>query len=161
MNQWYGPRVQLSHQQKPQPKPTIATNLNWVLSGYLKSRLHTPYSLDARETISGHYIHARSHRHLSTRQNLRKLRCRTHLLQWEPFPKPLVPKNPLKFINIGPFFALRGNIMMITPLTRAINRRNEGMGKGWNFGKGKEREREDLRRRKRKERERVVFPLGP
>ena len=39
--------------------------------------------------------------------------------------QPLVPKNPLKFIDIGPLFALRKKIMMITPLTRAINRRNE------------------------------------
>ena len=75
------------------------------------------------------------------------------MLQWEPFPKPLVPKNPLKFIDIGPFFALNEKIMMITPLTRAINRRNEGMGKGWNFGKRKERERKSLRRRKCRERE--------
>ena len=68
---------------------------------------------------------ARSHRHLSVRQNLRKLHCRTHLLKWEPFPKPLVPKNPLKFIDVGIFFALRKKIMMITPLTKAINSRNE------------------------------------
>ena len=81
------------------------------------------------------------------------------MLQREPFPKPLVPKNPLKFIDIGPFFALNEKIMMITPLTRAINKRNEGMGKGWNFGKKKERERKGLRRRKRRERERSA-PIG-
>ena len=46
-------------------------------------------------------------------------------MKWEPFLKPLMPKNPLKFIDIGPFFALREEIMMITPLTKAINRRNE------------------------------------
>ena len=132
-----------------------------MLSRYLESKQRTPHSCAAQETISELYTRARSHRHLSARQNLRKLRCRTHLLQWEPFPKPLVPKNPLKFINIGPFLALKEKIMMITPLTRAINRRNVWMGRGWNFGKGKEREREDLRRRKRRERERVVFPLGP
>ena len=96
---------------------------------------------------------ARSHRHLSARQNLRKLRCRTHLLQWEPFPKPFVPKNPLKFIDIGPFFALREKIMMIPPLTKAINRRNEGIRGGCNFGKREEREREDLKRRKHRGRE--------
>ena len=88
---------------------------------------------------------ARSHRHLSAWQTLRKLRCRTHLLQWEPFPKPLVPKNPLKFIDIGPFFALRKKIMMIIPLTKAINRRNEGRGRGCNFEERKERERESRR----------------
>ena len=31
--------------------------------------------------------------------------------------------------------------MMITPLIKAINRRNEGIGRGWNFGERKERER--------------------
>ena len=39
------------------------------------------------------------------------------LLRWEPFPKPLIPKHPLKFINIGPLFALVKKIMMIPPLT--------------------------------------------
>ena len=38
---------------------------------------------------------------------------------------PLIPKNPLRPIDIGPFFALREKIMMIIPLTKAINRRNE------------------------------------
>ena len=82
---------------------------------------------------------ARSHRHLSARQNLRKLCCRTHVLKWEPFPKPLVPKNPLKSIDIGSFFALRKKIMMIIPLTKAINRRNERRGRGCNFEERKER----------------------
>ena len=95
----------------------------------------------------GHIV--RSHRHLSARQNLRKLRCRTHVLKWGLFPKPLVPKNPLKSIDIGSFFALRKKIMMIIPLTKAINRRNEGRGRGCNFEERKERERvgEDLRSR--------------
>ena len=60
------------------------------------------------------------------------------MLQWEPFPKPLVPKNPLKFIDIGPFFALREKIMMITPLTKVINRRNEWIVRGCNFEERKE-----------------------
>ena len=55
------------------------------------------------------------------------------MLQWKPFPKPLVPKNPLKFIDIRPLFALREKIMMITLLTKAINRGNEGIGRGCNF----------------------------
>ena len=88
---------------------------------------------------------ARSHHHLSAQQNLRKLRCRTHVLKWEPFLKPLGPKNPLKSIDIGPFFALRKKIMMIIPLTKAINRRNEGRGRGCNFEERKERERESRR----------------
>ena len=41
-----------------------------------------------------------------------------------------MPKNPLKFIDIGPFFALREEIMMITPLTKAINRGNEWIVRG-------------------------------
>ena len=81
---------------------------------------------------------ARSHRHLSAQQNLRKLRYRTHLLKWEPFPKLLIPKNPLKFIDIGPFFALREKIMMIAPLTKAINRRNEWIVGGCNSEERKE-----------------------
>ena len=46
-------------------------------------------------------------------------------MKWEPFPRPFIPKNPLKPIDIGPFFALREKITMIIPLTKAINRRNE------------------------------------
>ena len=75
------------------------------------------------------------------------------MLQWEPFLKPLVPKNPLKFIDIGPFFVLRKKIIMITPLTKAINRRNEGIGRECNFGKREERDREDSKRRKHRGRE--------
>ena len=87
---------------------------------------------------------ARAHCRLSARQNLRNLRCRTHLRKWEPFPKPLVPKNPLKPIDIGPFFALREKIMMITPLTKAINRRNEWIVGGYN---SEERKNKEIERR--------------
>ena len=77
-----------------------------------------PRSHIAWETIPERYTHARLYCHLSAQQNPRKLHCRIHLLQWKPFPKPLVPKTPLKFIDIGPLFALVKKIMMITPLTR-------------------------------------------
>ena len=66
------------------------------------------------------------------------------MLQWEPFPTPLVPKNPFKFIDIGPLFALREKIMIITPLTRAINRRNEEREVDEILG-GEKREREKER----------------
>ena len=162
MNSWYGPGVQPFHQQKPRPKPTITNNLSWVLSRYLKSRLRTPHSHATRETIFGLYIHARSYCHLCARQNLRKLRCWTHLLKWEPLPKPLVPKNPLKFIDVGIFFALRKKIMMITPLTKAINSRNEWIERGCKFGERKEREREKERiwEEENTEKERKVISLG-
>mgnify|MGYP000954979955 CR=1 FL=1 len=60
----------------------------------------------AQKVILERYAHARSHCPLSARQSLRKLRRRTHLLQWEPFSKPLIPKHPLKFNDIGPLIAL-------------------------------------------------------
>ena len=65
---------------------------------------------------------------------------------WEPFPRPLVPTNPLKPIDSGPFFALRKRIMMIIPLTKAINRRNEWIVGGCNSeGKKRVRKREGER----------------
>ena len=76
-------------------------------------------------------------------------------MKWKPFPRPLVSKNPLKPIDIGPFFALREKIMMITPLTKAINRRNEWIVGGCNsegkkrVRKKRERERKELTLRKR------------
>ena len=48
-----------------------------------------------------------------------------------------MPKSPLKPIDIGPFFALREKIMMITPLTKAINKRNEWIVRGGNSEKKK------------------------
>ena len=59
---------------------------------------------------------------------------------------PLVPKNPLKPIDIRPFFALREKIMMITSLTKAINRRNEWIVGGCNS------ERKNRVRKREKER---------
>ena len=49
-----------------------------------------------------------------------------------------MPKNPLKSIDIGPFFALKEKIMMITPITKAINRRNEWIVRGCNYEERKE-----------------------
>ena len=65
-------------------------------------------------------------------------------MKWKPFPRPLVSKNPLKPIDIEPFFALREKIMMITPLTKAINRRNEWIVRGWNY---EERKKKEIERR--------------
>ena len=42
---------------------------------------------------------------------------RTRLGTQSPWRKVSLPKNPLKFIDIGPLFALVKKIMMITPLT--------------------------------------------
>ena len=66
-------------------------------------------------------------------------------MKWEPFPRPLIPKNPLNPINIGPFFALREEITMIIPLTKAINRRNEWI-EGDAISEGKKKSKKERKR---------------
>ena len=72
----------------------------------LEKRTADSSSHIAWKVIPRQYANARSHRPLSARQCLRKFRRRTHLLQWEPFPKLLIPKHPLKINDIGPLIAL-------------------------------------------------------
>ena len=69
----------------------------------------------ARQVIPEQYADVRLHRPVCARQCLRKLRRRAHLLQWEPFPKPLTPKHPLKINDIGPLIALASLKVMIIP----------------------------------------------
>ena len=53
---------------------------------------------------------------LSSLANPWEYQCRAHLLKWEPFLKPLSPKNPLTINNIGPLIALIEKVIIIIPL---------------------------------------------
>ena len=59
----------------------------------------------ARHVIPEQYANVWLHCPVRAQQCLRKLHRQAHLLQWEPFPKPLTPKHPLKFHDIGPLIA--------------------------------------------------------